>query len=217
MIPIEYPKIETLYDRDANFKVDTNVLRMPEFGLINQWFFTEKVDGSNVRICLHPDGSTEWSGRSDDSQFGANIRNYMDHVVCPKVFDAINLAEDGQYPETVIFGEVYGAGIQKGGRYRPDVRVRLFDVYIDGWWLEPEKVMEVADNMRLLTVPYIGYLSELPKSKEDLDELIPHSVVAIHESGQVYKAEGIVARTRPLLFNRKGERLMWKLKYKDFK
>lgn len=32
-----------------------------------------------------------------------------------------------------------------------------------------------------------------------------------------YMPEGIVARSDPLLFNRKGERVMWKLKMKDFR
>ncbi len=33
----------------------------------------------------------------------------------------------------------------------------------------------------------------------------------------IRKAEGIVARTEPLLFTRRGDRVMWKLKAGDFK
>ena len=52
----------------------------------------------------------------------------------------------------------------------------------------------------------------------------PQSIVSMHEyegstleSGKYPPMEGIVARTVPLLLIRSGERLMWKLKRKDFK
>ena len=40
--------------------------------------------------------------------------------------------------------------------------------------------------------------------------------VAKEEGDESHRAEGVVARTTPLLFTRKGQRLMWKLKVKDF-
>jgi len=48
----EYHKIETLLDRDEKFKVIQGKWRLPEFEYLqdNQWMFTEKVDGTNIRI-----------------------------------------------------------------------------------------------------------------------------------------------------------------------
>src|SRR3990167_4368736 len=48
---IEFPKIETLYERGADFSV-TDVLRSPVIGTISKWLVTEKVDGTNIRIDL---------------------------------------------------------------------------------------------------------------------------------------------------------------------
>ena len=54
---IEYPKIESLYDRDETthrFKIGE--FRCPEFEYLyeNMWSATEKVDGTNIRV--------DWNG-----------------------------------------------------------------------------------------------------------------------------------------------------------
>ena len=38
---MEYPKIETLFERDENFKVIPSKLRNASYGIINTWEFTE--------------------------------------------------------------------------------------------------------------------------------------------------------------------------------
>ena len=43
------------------------------------------------------------------------------------------------------------------------------------------------------------------------------STVARQEGKADHKAEGVVACSVPQLFNRRGQRVMWKLKTKDFK
>ena len=45
-----YPKIETLFDRDSQFKLNTDAIRKPELDLIKKWEVTEKIDGTNIRI-----------------------------------------------------------------------------------------------------------------------------------------------------------------------
>ena len=65
---MEYPKIETLYDRNEDFKVDTTAIRMAEFELIKRWRVTEKIDGMNVRVVWHanPQNLLFW-GRTDNA------------------------------------------------------------------------------------------------------------------------------------------------------
>ena len=49
----EYPKIDTLFERDPKtFKVDVTRIRRPEFEIPQRWLVTEKVDGTNVRVSL---------------------------------------------------------------------------------------------------------------------------------------------------------------------
>lgn len=76
----EYHKIETLLDRDEKFKVIQGKWRLPEFEYLqdNQWMFTEKVDGTNIRIMWHPEerfigeslaaANLEFGGKTDNAQ-----------------------------------------------------------------------------------------------------------------------------------------------------
>jgi hypothetical protein len=221
MIAIEYPKIETLYDRDpATFKVDVNKVRWPAFDNIKRWHVTEKVDGTNVRVALHADGGIEFGGRGGESQFPKELLAYLNRTFTQELMHPVFRSKDGMYPEVILFGEGYGAKIQKGGgNYRGDVSFRLFDCKIGDWWLEPENVQGIASTLGLAICPPLAVIDFLPKSPDNLDTILGHggmSLAAEQDGGAGLRAEGIVARSIPLLFGRNGARIMWKLKYKDF-
>jgi len=214
---IEYQKIETVYNRDdKTHRVKVGELRMPEFGNIKLWTITEKVDGTNVRICLSPDGSVFYGGRTDNAQMPVQLLNYL-----KEAFSADKLANAFEGPrdyDVILFGEGYGEKIQKGGGlYRKGVSFRLFDVLIGEWWLELDSISDIANKLGIRTVPILGRIDSLPASLDAL-EILTHnqSMVAVEDGGVGCVAEGIVARTSPLLFTRKGERLLWKLKFRDF-
>ena len=119
----------------------------------------------------------------------------------------------------ILFGEGYGAKIQNGGAYRQDASFRLFDVRVGDWWLEPENIADVAQKLNISTVPVFGEIDFLPKSATDLFTILKNegrSTVALEDGGTGCHAEGLVARTCPLLLTRRRDRLMWKLKFRDF-
>ena len=125
---------------------------------------------------------------------------------------------DGEWPTVVLFGEGYGAKIQKGGKYRQDQSFRLFDVWIGGWWLNFESVIGIAEGLGIKIAPYITRITDwLPTCGAELEDVAGHSLTADEDSEQRVWPEGVVARTEPLLFNRRGKRVMWKLKFRDFK
>ena len=210
---IEYSKIETLYDRDPKtFKVIPTALRLAEFGNIKEWLVTEKVDGTNIRVeWLANEKRLLYGGRTDNAQMPTNLMVYLQETFKPEMF--VDFEND-----MILFGEGYGEKIQKGGgNYRKGVSFRLFDVLIGTWWLEPENVSEIANKLGIKTVPSLGKISYLPESSGDLTLITNFQSRTAQEDGGVGMApEGIVARTQPLLFTRKGERLLWKLKFRDF-
>jgi len=138
------------------------------------------------------------------------------------------------YPIT-LYGEGYGARIQKGGgNYRPDsVSFRLFDVFIGEKWLSWGAVKDIAGRVDIETVPAFD-----PESFEGvikatggsfLDALVAlvkppgfNSSVAQSDRPELdwdktwITAEGIVARTDPYLYDWRGRPLRFKLKTKDF-
>jgi len=215
---MEYPKIETLYNRDMDtFKV-TRELRCPEFGLIERWALTEKIDGTNVRIFLKADGSVTFGGRTSKAQMPTHLLEYLQAT-----FPAEKVAAAFDHgTEATLFGEGYGPKIQKGGNYSPVVRFRLFDVVVLGlggrpWWLEWDDVEDVAGKLGIETVPVV-HVYDGPLTWDGLRGLVgSKSIVArLDEGDPDHIQEGIVARTRPMLLTRRGYPLRWKLKVKDF-
>lgn len=52
----KYQKIQTIYKRDENKKVILGNFSRPEFEYLQNvnWRYTEKVDGTNIRIIFQP-------------------------------------------------------------------------------------------------------------------------------------------------------------------
>lgn len=205
----EYHKIDTLFERDpATFIVDETKLKKPVLGTIREWDVTEKIDGTNIRVMLSESGEVSFGGRTDNAQLPADLL-----MVLFKMFPAERMREalwlDGVPTQAILFGEGYGAGIQKGGTYRPDKSFILYDVLAGGkWWLDKDAVEDVARKLRADTVPYLGRMT--------LNEIV--ALVREPFGSQIGTgvAEGVVARPIETLFDKRMERVIIKLKTKDF-
>lgn len=204
-----YPKIETLFERDETFKVLPNKLRNTSYGIIKTWQFTEKIDGTNIRI-IWQDGKMKFGGRTGNAQLPADLIQHLYEIV-----DTNKLKEI--FPETsvIIYGEGYGAGIQKGSAYSPNKQFIVFDVLVDGkWWLSWDNVCDIANNLNLKTVPYLGEwtLEEgVEFARKGFDSILAKAI-----TGQSFKAEGIVGRTCETMYDKRFNRMIIKLKTKDF-
>ena len=74
---MEYPKIETLYERDpVTFKVRPGVFKNSVYRLITEWQFTEKIDGTNIR-CLWEDGQLSFGGRTANASIPADLITWL--------------------------------------------------------------------------------------------------------------------------------------------
>jgi len=213
---MEYPKIETLYNRGDNFKVDTTAIREAEFELIKRWLVTEKIDGTNIRVTWHSDTKqVTLGGRTDNALIYSPLVTYLH-----KIFTVDKFSEIAEFADSdvILFGEGYGPKIQKGGgNYRADVSFRLFDVRVGDWWLEPVTMSDVASCLGCSTVPSHGFIEDLPRSADELRLITGNiSATSTADGGPGCQPEGIVARPWPLLLDRAGRRVMWKLKFKDF-
>lgn len=211
LLPAEYPKIETLFDRDpANMKrVVVGKLRDSAFGLVDKWLVTEKIDGTNVRVTLTGEGDVRFGGRTDNAQMPMPLLTYLTEAFPA---DLLTAAFDEGVTAT-LYGEGYGPKVQSGGWYRADMRFRLFDVRVGDWWLNWKDVEDVATKLGILTVPVIG---RNVSTSTAITLVRSGSHVALEEGGDRTRAqEGVVCRTDPLLLMRNGKRLIWKLKGRD--
>lgn len=86
MSRLEYPKIDTLYERKPNGKVDVTRLKRLEFALINEWKVTEKLNGRNIRVMLTSDGEVTYAGRHDEKNFSDQSEGNMNYILRNKTW-----------------------------------------------------------------------------------------------------------------------------------
>jgi hypothetical protein len=205
----EYHKIETLYERDEKtFRLKPElILKNATYGMLKSWQFTEKIDGTNIRcIWDHATEKLTFGGKTDNAQIHADLIRYL-----YENFPVENMRQVFPEVSAVLYGEGYGAGIQKGGDYSDKKKFILFDVLVDGkWWLNWPNVCDVAEKLHIETVPFIGEMT-----LEAATEMVRSGFQSRLNGGKA-KAEGLVGRPAETLFDKKGARLIVKLKTKDF-
>ena len=214
---MEYHKIETLYERDEKthrLKPEL-ILKNSVYGIIKTWQFTEKIDGTNIRLIWEPVINTDGPCRPESFRIGGKTDNAQIHADLIANIERMELRDKMRdvFPATdvILYGEGYGAGIQRGGDYSDTKKFILFDVFVDGkWWLSWENTCNVAARLGLDTVPFIGEMT-----LEAATAYVRAGFQSALNGGKA-KAEGLVGRPCEALFDKKGHRLIVKLKTKDF-
>lgn len=206
----EYHKIDTVFKRDPATNHKTLLVgeySQDVFAYLagNEWVFTEKVDGTNIRVMIHPEGRIEFGGKTDAAQIPATLISRLEVRFHPQRDRLVEMFPDG----ACLYGEGYGAKIQKGGgNYRADQDFVLFDVKIGDWWLERQNVEDIASKLGLDIVPIIGIGT--------LDDMVMGAREGFHSTWGNFAAEGIVARPRVEMRARNGTRIITKIKHRDF-
>ena len=212
---MKYQKINTIFKRDME-KPGNPIIEgdfaCPEFYYLknNIWEWSEKVNGTNIRVILNKD-DIEFRGKTDNAQLSAKLIKRLHQVFYThheRIKDVLGLMEDDA-AKVIIYGEGYGAGIAKGGgNYSQEQDFVIFDIRIGNWWLKWEDVSDVSGHIDICAVPIIG--------RGTLSELVEFVKPGFQSQWGNFQAEGIVARPSVQLFDRKGERIITKLKCKDF-
>lgn len=215
----QYTKINTIYKRDDAGNIMLGEFARPEFEYLYNlpWIAYEKVDGTNMSYYWNGH-ILELHGKTENAQIPAHLRAWMESKVTVdmmKEYFPLKYDENGnEIPMMVIiYGEGYGMKIQTGGgRYISNgVNFRVFDINIDGWWLEISDVEDICKKLNLeMCVPY-GEMTL--KEAEDFVQAAHTSTIA---EDKTYIMEGLVLRPKVQLFNRRGERVMVKVKYRDY-
>lgn len=209
----QYHKITTLWKRESekphNMMVGTYAL--PEFELLKdiEWTWTEKVDGTNVRVMWDGD-KVRFGGKTDNAQMPIFLLDKLDDMFGGEAMEQVFEQTFGK-EDAVLYGEGFGAKIQKGGgNYISDgVDFALFDVRLGNWWLQRKDVEDIAKQLGgIRVVPVVG----VGTLKESSDFASKPFKSAFGDA----VSEGIIAKPTVELFNRKGERIITKLKLKDF-
>lgn len=205
----EYHKIQTVFLRDPATKFRTllpGVWATPEFEYLRdlRWVWTEKIDGTNIRV-IFDDGRVVFKGKTDEAQIYAPLVE-----VLQKKFPVEVMRK--QFPDggVCLYGEGFGARIQKGGgNYLPDgVDFCLFDAIVGGTLLRRDSLEDIASWLSIDIAPIVS-TGTLP----DAIDFVQHGFKSAWGD---FMAEGLVMRPEVELRDRKGHRIITKIKHIDF-
>lgn len=206
----KYPKIQSIYKRDMNQKHKPFILgefTCPEFEYLqnNKWEFTEKVDGTNVRV-LWDGKKFKFGGRTDNAQMPMPLIESLESIFVTERFKKV--FNDSK---VIVYGEGFGGKIQSpmGVKYNETQTFNVFDILIDGWWLQRADVEALCIELRLHVVPTLGY-----GTLHDTINLVKGNLVSCYGA---FNAEGIIAKPELGLKARNGSRIITKIKCKDFR
>lgn len=213
----EYHKIQSMFKRDMENPKHPMIIgewALPEFEYLkdNKWTFTEKVDGTNIRVMF--DGNEiNFGGKTDNAQLHMDLIKRLQELFEPQLdlFKETFHKKDGEEnePEVCFYGEGYGAGIQKGGCYKETKDFVLFDIKVGNLWLQREDVEELGVKFGVEVVPIVG--------EGQLADAIAMVSKGFKSKWGDFIAEGIVARPKVELRTRRGDRMITKIKHCDFK
>lgn len=257
----KYHKINSIFKRYTDGpkkgKLILGEYSTPELEYLkdNEWEFTEKVDGTNIRINLvlvDGDMYVIHGGRTDQAVIPMPLLEHLEKVFptfhthrrdlsAPAYIDRYNhiiswMVEAG-VQDVILYGEGYGPKIQGGGKYRSDHSFVLFDVKIGDWWLNRKDVNDIAEKLNISSVPVIGHgtlqdaidivstgLTWDKNGKmtnwggvETIAGKPSRTFAGLKSTWGDFEAEGIIARPVIPLFTSHGERVIVKVKGRDFK
>lgn len=208
-----YEKIETIYkrDMDGTKELMPGVWRDPtvEFLKDLQWQWTCKVDGTN--IVVYWDGhKVHLGGRTDRAQIPAHLVERLSDIFLTNEAEEMFEQLFGER-EVHLFGEGYGNKIQAAGRhYIPDgVDFILFDLLVGENYQPRQSVEACAKAFGIKAVPVVG--------EGTLEEAVEYIRTNPDSALGNLKMEGVVCRPKVELRDRCGNRMIVKIKWKDFK
>ena len=210
MANVEYNKIGNLFKFDAKYKQIVGLDETAEFLKNLQWFGTEKIDGTNTRV--YWDGHRiSLAGRTDKADIQPLLKEVLELMFLTQEQEYVFEQLWGE-KEVILYGEGYGPSIQKeGSLYRNDkCGFILFDVMINGVYLNREQVEQIAAELGLEIVPIV-FRGTLDEAKAFVAQHQPSTLNPAHEM------EGIVLTTVIPLFNNRGKPIKYKCKYQDMK
>ena len=215
-------------------KIDgTNIRIEVTHVIVGEWMSPANDEANQQMFPLNQIKGAEfhvyYKGKTDNANIHPNLMKHLTETYPKeKVLESLGLKEFIPVEEWAdhkwqtyddiprlytIYGEGYGAKIQKaGGNYLSSGNgFAVFDVKVDGLYLLCSARNEIAAKLGAPVVPFMGEMT--------LDEAIAlvrtgfKSKIAENKD---FIAEGLVIRTEIGLRNRRGERIITKIKHCDF-
>jgi hypothetical protein len=192
------------YRKIFNLHRDPHVLQ-----LLKTVWSLEKIHGTSGHISYEGNRLRFFSG-------GATHERFVELFDQPQLLMAFGALGHGEDCPIVVFGEIYGAKLQKmRATYGDNLSFVAFEVKIDQTWLNVPNAADVARKLGLDFVPYM----KVPCTLAALDwarDMESHQAIKNHMGGG-HPREGIVIRPLEELRYSSGDRVMVKHKAEAFR
>jgi ATP-dependent RNA circularization protein (DNA/RNA ligase family) len=199
-----YPKMKNLFKRNQKTGKLYQQFADPAFKYLRdiEWIGTEKIDGTNVRICW--DGKNSFiRGKEEHSELPAFLYERLitikDNIDFPALF---------QDRPGILFGEGFGHRINEGySDLGKSTDFILFDVLVENRFMPFSMVQNIAVDLRLRCVPvvFMGTLTEA----------VLFALKGFQSNFRKENAEGLVIKPSAELLKVDGSRVIAKLKTPD--
>jgi len=210
----EYHKIETIFKRDTNGskKLIEGKFRNKavEYLADSQWIFTEKVDGTNIRV--HWDGhKVSFGGRTEKADIPKPLLERLEELFLGDINEQVFEQKFGSTKVT-LYGEGYGGKIQAGADYKVNEDFILFDGVMGDMgdaFLSRGYLESLAKTFNIDIVPIV--LTGTIQEAVDYVKRKPVSPI-----GKNKESEGLIGKPLVELKTATGERVIVKIKVRDF-
>lgn len=202
-----YQKINTIFKRDIKGRILENNWSLPELDYLknNYWRVEEKFHGTNIRV-IYDTEKLEFKGRTDRAVLQPIVSEML-----KTTFDRIDLFKEkfGSIP-VCIYGEAIGHKIQEMGDLynKTGNEFILFDIKIGSTWVSRDELETTSKYLRVKIAPVYGYYT--------IPETIELIKTGLKSNQGDFLSEGVVLKLPVELNDNRGNRIITKLKHKDF-
>lgn len=162
----KYPSIENSYQEKF---VHIALSMHPELETC-KYILQEKLHGSNFQVCISKNGDIKYGKRSTFLEEKSNFYNYQEVVFSMlDLFRKVGINPYIPFTDSItLYGELFGAGVQKGVDYGKDKRLLFYDLSIDGTLCPPALLYHLFDNLQMTEylVPKITVVDSLKNAMD---------------------------------------------------
>lgn len=202
--------------------------RRPEILAVKEVVATEKLHGTNFRLHfpagmasieeVQYGGRNEAFGNGESGSFygGRPVRFFKDR---PELLTAMmETFASYAFRGVTVFGEAFGAGVQRGVRYVTDdsILFRAFDIAVGESFVTYDLFVEICEKAGLPRVPEIWRGDPTVAALDALLEKVSTEAQRNGVTDEGNLSEGVVVRSNPLLRDVFGQWLIIKHKSEGF-
>ena len=225
---MDYHKIQSLFKRTPKGKIIHGDWAVPEIGYLAncEWEFTEQIEGTNVVIHHEFDHveqhcHTTIQGRTSAAQLHPELTKAINE----RLESGLSKAIGGTNGAVTFYGEGVGEKVNGSGKYLNRYDIVIFDIKIGDYWLDYDNVDDICNKLGWIHTPRLG-----AGTIQDAIDIVSSGLTwdsngkmtrwgsgGLQSKFGSFEAEGIVARPAVQMFDRQGNRIIAKIKARDFR